>query len=131
MSKPKRDITLGEMQDECKFRGRDCTTLGGGMCDYYDVCDQMRSKNKLPPAEWDLNDPPRFSDEAMAFFRGWYAIGAKCASRDSDDVFCHEITFYDEATNLIGYMVHTKTANEFKPQQRIDLAELLVEDGAK
>ena len=79
----RRDITLGEMQDECKFRGCDCSTLGGGMCDYFDVCESMHNKkdNFQSPYDWDLTDPPRFTEAQMAFWRGWYAIGARFVKR--------------------------------------------------
>ena len=81
--KPRRDITLGEMQDECKFRGDNCETVGGDRCKFFEVCATMQTIDKgcLTPIMWNLNDPPRFNEAQMAFWRGWYAMGARFVKR--------------------------------------------------
>ena len=76
----RRDITLGEMQDECKKReGMCCGVESWDACAFYNVCPfQMQSRKTLG---WDLSDPPRFNEAQMAFWRGWYAIGARFVKR--------------------------------------------------
>ena len=66
----RRDITLGEMQDECK-RKKKCQE-----CDYKEVC-PARSGNEEMPERWNLTDPPRFTEAQMAFFRGLHGLGVK------------------------------------------------------
>ena len=39
--KAKQDITLGEMQDECKRRGGLCDGSNFGHCDYGAICREM------------------------------------------------------------------------------------------
>ena len=81
----RRDITLGEMQDECAARLEICApdVQGNGECKYFNVCKQMRHGVNLckSPQEWDLTDPPRFTEAQMAFWSGWYAIGARFVKR--------------------------------------------------
>ena len=81
--KPKREITLGEMQDECSFRGDNCETIGGDKCKFFELCATMQTIDKgcLTPIMWNLTDPPRFTEAQMEFWRGWYAIGAKFVKR--------------------------------------------------
>ena len=56
--KPRRDITLGEMQDECRFRGDNCETVGGDRCKFFEVCATMQTIDKgcLTPIMWNLTD---------------------------------------------------------------------------
>ena len=75
--KKRRDITLGEMQDECSFRGHNCETIGGEPCKHYAICNQIRTKSCMPPEDWDLSDPPRFTEAQMALLEGLHAIGAE------------------------------------------------------
>ena len=126
--KKRRDITLGEMQDECKKYWNNGNLGSCGKCQYMEVCCHYEA---YAPAQLNLTDTPRFTEAQMAFFKPWLDIGARWASRDSDDPFCHEITFYNELQQIIGYMVHTETANSMPMQQRLDLAELLGKDGAE
>ena len=77
--KSRRDITLGEMQDECSFRGDNCETIGGDKCKFFELCATMQTIDKgcLTPIMWNLTDPPRFNEAQMAFWRAWYNIGAR------------------------------------------------------
>ena len=75
--KPRREITLGEMQDECIFRGGNCQTIscatvGGDMCVHYKICGKIGK-----PIDWDLTDPPRFTDAQMALLKALWENGAK------------------------------------------------------
>ena len=74
--KPRRDITLGEMQDECKTR-KVCETANE-KCSYYGVCAFF---HRIAPSKINLTDYPRFTEAQMAFWRGWYAIGARFVKR--------------------------------------------------
>ena len=119
--KPKRDITLGEMQDECrKFEWPLC---GGNKCAYWDLCKQM--KTGCTPHAWDLTDPPRFSDEAMAFLNGLYMVGIRVIQVGGSVVQAFRkdgTTDARFAASLIG----TKASGEI--YENIDLAELLGKD---
>ena len=106
--KPKRDITLGEMQDECKTRVKICNG-----CPYEDVCGEI-------PKLLDLTDPPRFSDEAMALLAGFRAIGAK-SIKETHGFF----VVIGEDGNAIKLADALGISDE-----QIDLAELIGEDGA-
>ena len=81
--KPRRDITLGEMQDECRKRNAFCGDMG--ICPYRDFCHETVGDKcgwgDKGPREWKLSDPPRFNEAQMAFWRGWYAMGARFVKR--------------------------------------------------
>ena len=129
IDKKRRDITLGEMQDECGFRGRDCTTLGGGMCDYFDVCESMHNKkdNFQSPCDWGLTDPPRFTEAQMAFWRGWYAMGAAFVRRWKDG----NIWFVNEQGDDVGTIKSNfDLVDILEIGETLDLADLLGKDGA-
>lgn len=119
--KPRRDITLGEMQDECKFRGCDCSTLGGGMCDYFDVCESMHNKkdNFQSPCDWGLTDPPRFNEAQMAFLRGCYGIGIFGIMRSGERARTYFFTKFE----AVGFLDNAEIPLE--PGETLDLAELL------
>ena len=74
--KPRRDITLGEMQDECKRINGNCVGLAFVTedCKYKSVCPfQMQSRKALA---WDLTDPPRFTEAQMALLKALWENGA-------------------------------------------------------
>ena len=75
--KPRRDITLGEMQDECK-RVKGLCVDG---CKFIDVCPN-RCDVETRPSKWDLSDPPRFNEAAKAIAGMWFAIGARYIAKD-------------------------------------------------
>ena len=123
--KPRRDITLGEMQDECSFRGHNCETIGGEPCKHYAICNQIRTKSCTPPEDWDLSDPPRFTEAQMAFWSGWYAMGAKFVRRWK----VGHITFLNEYGDTIGTIErHLDLADVLEVGETLDLAELLGKD---
>lgn len=101
--KPRRDITLGEMQDECKTRIKCCTG-----CPYKEVCGEI-------PKLLDLTDPPRFNEQQMALLKGFYAIGA---------VSVQEINGFFAAVDKDGKVI--RIARELGVSgETLDLAELL------
>jgi len=66
--KPRRDITLGEMQDECRFRGDNCETVGGDRCKFFEVCATMQTIDKgcLTPIMWNLTDRLESQEQTIA-----------------------------------------------------------------
>ena len=130
--KPRRDITLGEMQDECSGRLEICApdVQGNGECKYFNVCKQMRHGVNLrkSPQEWDLSDPPRFNEAQMAFWRGWYAMGAKFVRRWKDG----NIWFVNEQGDDVGTIKSSfDLVDILEIGETLDLAELLGKDGAE
>lgn len=131
MSKPRGQITLQEMQDECKKHGGMCAHCEQGikqMCDEVIKSPAYRSA----PIDWNLADPPRFSDEAMAFFKWWYDRGAKKAINVNSYELGAITVFEDKNERQIGNAQEYSIIAEVKKNgNQIDLAELLEKDGAK
>jgi hypothetical protein len=121
--KKRRDITLGEMQDECSFRGRNCETVGGEPCEYHRICNQIRTKGCLPPEDWDLSDPPRFNEAQMAFLRGCYGIGIFGIMRSGERA--RRIFFTKFET--VGFLDNAEIPLE--PGETLDLVELFGKEG--
>ena len=121
----RRDITLGEMQDECKFRGDNCETVGGDRCKFFEVCATMQTIDKgcLTPIMWNLADPPRFNEAQMAFLRGCYGIGIVAIMRSGDGAKMHLFTKFE----TIGVIKNAEIPLEIG--ETLDLAELLGKDG--
>ena len=110
----RRDITLGEMQDEC-MRARQC-----GECEYKSVCMWGR---QLGMVHIDLTDPPRFTEAQMAFWRGCYGIGIVAIMRSGDGAKMHLFTKFE----TIGVIKNAEIPLEIG--ETLDLAELLGKDG--
>ena len=116
--KSRRDITLGEMQDECKKRLRVCApdVEGNNECKYVGTCNQMRSKACIPPDGWDLTDPPRFNEQQMALLKVFYNRGfRKVITGSTSDALI------DCIREFLGV----------GQDVTLDLAELIGKDGAK
>ena len=139
--KKRRDITLGEMQDECSGRLEICApdVQGNGECKYFNVCKQMRHGVNLrkSPQEWDLSDPPRFNEAQMALLRWWYERGAIKAGLSWDNQHGDVIVFLDIKGSQVGNMQESSMAITFKTESYfiasspLDLTELLGKDGAE
>lgn len=117
----RRDITLGEIQDECK-RKKKCQE-----CDYKEVC-PARSGNEEIPERWNLTDPPRFNEQQMAFWRGWYGIGAVFAHRSDATNSSRCVHIRDAEYNYLGYLQIEYDALPIKCGETLDLTELLGKD---
>ena len=121
--KPKREITLGEMQDECE------KTAHCSNCVYRNYCPAM---SDIPPNEFDLTDPPRFTEAQMAFWRCLYEVGVKYVFRAikwiclSDD----ENPEYAPVANL-GTINISAVHDCMKLGETLDLAELFGKEGTK
>jgi hypothetical protein len=115
--KKRRDITLGEMQDECKrFTDGLC---GGKSCAYQDLCNQI-VKSGCTPHAWDLTDSPRFNETQMALLKGLYANGVMKLRSD-----CAITSLFMEDHEYIGNLINSQIGIELSDGETIDLAELL------
>lgn len=116
--KKRRDITLGEMQDECKkHRHGECNNCT--KCDpvIKKICDDLDLKS---PYGLDLSDPPRFNEAQMALLNGFMAIGA---------VSVQEVSGWFAALDKDGKQINiARTLNLCG--ETLGLAELLGKDGA-
>ena len=124
--KPRRDITLGEMQDECKKYWNNGNLGSCGKCQYMEVCCHYEA---YAPARLNLADPPRFNEAQMALLRGWFDFGARSIARESADP--NYVTLYGEPAVIVGLMKQSGIADELPVLKRITLAELLGKDGDK
>ena len=116
--KKRRDITLGEMQDECSFRGDNCETIGGDKCKFFELCATMQTIDKgcLTPIMWNLTDPPRFNEAQMALLKVFYDHGfRKVITGSTRDALV------DCIRDFLG----------IGDGVTLDLAELLGKDGAE
>ena len=126
----RRDITLGEIQDECK-RKKKCQE-----CDYKEVC-PARSGNEEIPERWNLTDPPRFTEAQMALLKAWRDAGAMAAQLTHDVAGMDSIFFYSFSKPLqieycMGFVKNSKVLVGLDFNGEIlDLAELLGKDGEK
>ena len=121
----RRDITLGEMQDECAKRTECCSP---DECKYYSVC---AFTHRIAPSKINLTDPPRFNEAQMAFWRGWYGIGAVFAHRSDATNSSRCVPIRDAEYNYLGYLQIEYDALPIKCGETIDLAELIGKDGAE
>ena len=137
--KPRRDITLGEMQDECKKYWNNGDFGYCGKCNYMDVCCHYE---RYCPAQLNLTDPPRFTEAQMELLRGAIAIGATWIARDDSGtaIYQNEPTLYIEADGSGSeYIAESDEqiwliedcALELAMNTKFCLAELLGKDGAE
>lgn len=123
MSKPKRDITLGEMQDECKRVGYDCSLCNHNIksaCDQFtDDCDDFNI-----PMEWDLTDPPRFTEAQMALLKALWDLGVKTITHSGVLV---DMTGKDGY--YLGNFAYGRIALKIDEGETLDLAELFGKEG--
>ena len=122
----RRDITLGEMQDECKKRSGLCSDGMPTQCQYSKICDSMLKRIETEngdyahnewrsPIDWNLTDPSRFTEAQMALLNGFMAIGA---------VSVQEVSGWFAAINKDGNQINLARALNLCGES-IDLAELL------
>ena len=123
MNKPRRDITLGEMQDECKRVKGIC--VDG--CKFIDVCPN-RCDVETRPSKWDLTDPTRFNEDQMAFWRGWHAMGADLVTRFDDGHMVFSTICGDDLGTIERYF---DLVDIMEKGETLDLAELFGKDGAE
>ena len=117
--KKRRDITLGEMQDECKKRdGLCCGMDSWESCKFFKVCPfQMQSRKALG---WDLSDPPRFNEAQMALLKALQGVGARYVGRRNGELSAFdERSVHIPITKLLGI-----------DDEDYVIAELLGKDGA-
>ena len=124
--KAKRDITLGEMQDECKARNDNCDR-GGDKCKFFEMCGNMQTIDKgcLTPIMWNLTDPPRFNDAQKELLKAFHKAGAK---RVRITVYGHGQRTFDLIDRFGNAMSFTAILG-IDGNETLYLAELLGEDG--
>ena len=125
--KKRRDITLGEMQDECTKIGGICVGIKNITedCKYLAVCPFQSAKRKM--CALNLTDLPRFNEAQMAFWRGWYAVGARTAEKYNNK---NQITILDNKGVLIAHAIGVDVVEKMGLNgfETLDLAELLGKD---
>ena len=116
----RRDITLGEMQDECKMVNCDCKKCGA---EIKAVCNAFFDDERcmLPPRRWNLTDPPRFNEAQMALLRALYGLDFVSIKNLGSGAF--KTTSKDGKT---GMFMEQLGIGE---NETLDLAELLEKDG--
>lgn len=117
--KKRRDITLGEMQDECRRRNAFCGDMGA--CPYRDFCRETVGDKcgwgDKGPRDWNLTDPPRFNDAQMALLKGFYEIGIRAIERIGYAMWSTQ--------GVNGSYVSIVKELGLKENETLDLAELL------
>ena len=119
--KPRRDITLGEMQDECKRVECKCEK-----CDRRIslVCGSMINSNGYfeTPNHWDLTDPPRFTEAQMALLRALWELGARSIVETRDGIS------YVRSENRNSFARFNACIVGINDGETLDLADLLGKD---
>ena len=117
--KPRRDITLGEMQDECKRVDRKCEKCNRKISV---VCGSMVNSDGYfeTPKDWDLTDPPRFTEAQMALLRALRGLGFVSIENIGSGAF--KTTSEDGKTGLFMKLLG------LEENETLDLAELLGKD---
>ena len=124
--KQRRDITLGEMQDECKKYWNNGNLGSCGKCQYMEVCCHYED---YAPARLNLTDPPRFTEAQMAFWRGWYEIGARRARRNGTRIYL-TLDNGDYFGSFEYGCISDKVKHGLQEEEIIVIAELLGKDGS-
>ena len=120
----RRDITLGEMQDECKkHRHGECNNCT--KCDpiIKKICDDLDFKS---PCGLDLTDPPRFNEAQMALMKALYGIGVKKIQGGA--AFDGIYLYTKDLINTAGLIYSGKIGIKLEDGETLDLAELLGKD---
>lgn len=111
--KSRRDITLGEMQDEC-LRQK-------GYCDFCEVKLVCATHLHRAPDQINLSDPPRFNEAQMALLRALYGLDFVSIKNLGSGAF--KTTSKDGKT---GMFMEQLGIGE---NETLDLAELFGKDG--
>ena len=124
--KKRRDITLGEMQDECKRIKGLC--VDG--CKFIEVCPN-RCYVETRPSKWDLSDPTRFNEAQMELLKALYGIGVN--KIQSGAAFDGIYLYTNDLINTAGLIYSGKIGTSIKLEdgETLDLAELLGKDDAE
>lgn len=112
----RRDITLGEMQDECN-KHKKCQ----GECPFESFCTEQRTLKD--PSKWDLTDPPRFTEAQMALLKAYFDIGGTVIERQTGS---HMLQVKNSMDAVIGEIMTFEMADAFRDNgdKRLFLADL-------
>ena len=123
--KKRRDITLGEMQDECG-KHKKCQ----GECQFESFCTEQRTLKD--PSKWNLTDPPRFNEAQMALLKALWEVGAR--KFIIHPVYDSRWAKFEREDRTMIALIELKALG-FKETdteyEHIYLAELLGKDGAE
>ena len=120
--KPRRDITLGEMQDECKKYWNNGDFGYCGKCQYMSACCHYE---RYCPAQLNLTDPPRFNEAQMALLKAFFDIGGVIVRANSISTTNYIVE------NLNGTSIGAIFARigfKLEDGETLDLAELFGKD---
>ena len=123
--KPRRDITLGEMQDECKKYWNNGDFGYCGKCQYMSVCCHYE---RYCPAQLNLTDPPRFTEAQMALLKALWGLGGKTVMPSHHSKNDSVIYIYNEVGGNIAILSKSMFWGKEEPEE-IDLAELFGKEG--
>lgn len=115
--KPKREITLGEMQDECKKYWNNGNLGSCWKCQYMEVCCLYEA---YTPAQLNLTDPPRFTEAQMTLLKGLYDNGVWRLKADACITSMYKFNY-----DYIGNFINTLMGIKIEDGETLDLAELL------
>lgn len=98
MNKPIKDYTLGEVKEICNKYMADYETLCVG-CPLKQWCDEMTETGDYVPGDWDLSEPPRFTQEEAERAKMLYSVGILEVKRmaHGSDIFAYA------AQNRVGH----------------------------
>ena len=122
--KPKREITLGEMKDECDLLYSNKTPCTE--CTYKDVCSFHQCGGMC---HIDLTDPPRFTEAQMALLRALWDMGARTVRSGYTTDVCARAD--DERGKLLFAWVGKSVGLTLQLGETLDLAELFGKEGTK
>ena len=123
----RRDITLGEMQDQCIKMHRHCERFENKPeCPFKEVCEGLHGKGYAKtPLAWNLTDPPRFNEAQMALLKAFKGVGAE---RVRVTVYGDSIRTFD-LIDRFGNGMSFNAILGIVRDETLDLAELLGKDG--
>ena len=80
------NTSIKSIVSHCSSRDGLCEKSGDReRCEFVAFCES--TKKSALPKYWDLTDHPRFNEAQMAFWRGWYEIGARRARRNGTRIY--------------------------------------------
>ena len=88
-----KDYTLGEVQDICNGRNRECKNKDDECLFCKDHTNRFCKVHSNSPIDWKLKERKHFSDDQLAVMRVFYKLGFRFIAEDAND----DLYFY--ATN--------------------------------
>lgn len=122
MSKPIKDYTLGEAKEICDKYMADYKTICVG-CPLLQWCDKMTRTENCVPGNWDLSDPPRWTQEEVERAKALKVIWPEAMTLNRGDLLiavCPEQEgLYDSA------LLFSNKFPSLKPGETVKLEEII------